>query len=93
MYITAPYRFLVQIFGAVCSGPLRMSESFYGTGESFLYKFEDKDELKVKLTTGGSSIIIHIDLSIWEIRTRLKFGTGFLNLTQPEIFQNRGQNK
>ncbi|KAK3725721.1 hypothetical protein QZH41_018908, partial [Actinostola sp. cb2023] len=32
-----------QIFGVVTSCPLKVSEGFYGTGQSFLFKFEDEE--------------------------------------------------
>ena len=38
----------LQIFGSLCSCPLKISEGFYGTGESFLYKFDEND---VKVVT------------------------------------------
>ena len=36
-----------QLFGAVMSCPLKISDHFYGTGESFLFSFEDTSNLKV----------------------------------------------
>ncbi|XP_029202730.2 nuclear receptor coactivator 7-like isoform X3 [Acropora millepora] len=46
-----------QIFGALCSCPLKVSEGFYGTGESFLYKF-DSDTVKTYRWTGENNFFI-----------------------------------
>lgn len=46
-----------HIFGSLCSCPLKVSEGFYGTGESFLYKFE-KNSLKVFGWTGENNFFI-----------------------------------
>jgi len=46
-----------HIFGALCSCPLKISEGFYGTGESFLYKF-DKNEVETFKWTGENNFFI-----------------------------------
>ncbi|KAL9963260.1 hypothetical protein ACROYT_G032443 [Oculina patagonica] len=46
-----------QIFGSLCSCPLKISEGFYGTGESFLYKF-DKNDVKTFGWSGENNFFI-----------------------------------
>ncbi|XP_068706589.1 oxidation resistance protein 1-like isoform X1 [Montipora foliosa] len=46
-----------QIFGALCSCPLKISEGFYGTGESFLYKFEN-NAVEIYCWTGDNNFFI-----------------------------------
>ncbi|XP_031570809.1 oxidation resistance protein 1-like [Actinia tenebrosa] len=46
-----------QIFGTVTSCPLRISEGFYGTGQSFLFKFEG-DEIKTFLWRGDNDFFM-----------------------------------
>jgi len=51
-FVTKITSLLLQTFGAMLSCQLRVSEHYYGTGESFLFKFkpneaEGTSELKV----------------------------------------------
>lgn len=46
-----------HIFGSLCSCPFKVSEGFYGTGESFLYKFEN-NSLKIFAWTGENNFFI-----------------------------------
>lgn len=46
-----------HIFGALCSCPLKVSEGFYGTGESFLYRF-NKNEVETYGWTGENNFFI-----------------------------------
>ncbi|KAI4901309.1 hypothetical protein NFI96_021128 [Prochilodus magdalenae] len=45
-----------QVFGAVCSAPLRMSSHFFGTGQTFLFSFSP--HLQVYKWTGDNSYFI-----------------------------------
>ncbi|XP_043075808.1 nuclear receptor coactivator 7 isoform X2 [Puntigrus tetrazona] len=45
-----------QIFGAFCTHPFRLSEHYYGTGETFLYSF--CPEIKVYRWTGENSYFV-----------------------------------
>ncbi|KAL7864513.1 hypothetical protein AOLI_G00159330 [Acnodon oligacanthus] len=45
-----------QVFGAVCSAPLRVSSHYYGTGQTFLFSFSP--HLQVYKWTGDNSYFI-----------------------------------
>uniref|UniRef100_A0A8B9JRX0 TLDc domain-containing protein n=1 Tax=Astyanax mexicanus TaxID=7994 RepID=A0A8B9JRX0_ASTMX len=45
-----------QVFGVVCSAPLRVSSSYYGTGQTFLFSFSP--HLQVYKWTGVNSYFI-----------------------------------
>ncbi|XP_060750253.1 TLD domain-containing protein 2-like [Tachysurus vachellii] len=45
-----------QVFGAVCSAPLRVSSTYYGTGQTFLFSFSP--HLQVYKWTGLNSYFI-----------------------------------
>ncbi|XP_076877005.1 TLD domain-containing protein 2-like [Brachyhypopomus gauderio] len=45
-----------QVFGAVCSSPLRVSSSYYGTGQTFLFSFSP--HLQVYKWTGNNSYFL-----------------------------------
>ncbi|KAK1801551.1 hypothetical protein P4O66_004526 [Electrophorus voltai] len=45
-----------QVFGAVCSAPLRISSSYYGTGQTFLFAFSP--HLQVYKWTGINSYFL-----------------------------------
>ncbi|XP_047663025.1 TLD domain-containing protein 2-like isoform X2 [Tachysurus fulvidraco] len=45
-----------QVFGAVCSAPLRVSSTYYGTGQTFLFSFSP--HLQVYTWTGLNSYFI-----------------------------------
>ncbi|KAG7323786.1 hypothetical protein KOW79_013488 [Hemibagrus wyckioides] len=45
-----------QVFGAVCSAPLRVSSTYYGTGQTFLFSFSP--HLQVYKWTGLNSFFI-----------------------------------
>lgn len=48
-----------KLFGALLSCPLRISDHFYGTGDSFLFSFcEPNDELKVYNWSGSNHYIV-----------------------------------
>ena len=47
----------MQIFGALTPCPVRVSEHYYGTGETFLYNFVDW-ELNVFRWTGENNFFI-----------------------------------
>jgi hypothetical protein len=36
-----------SVFGAYCTEEWRIKSHFYGTGESFVFKFDDDDDIKV----------------------------------------------
>ena len=40
------------------SSPLRISERFYGTGESFLFSFDDDGEISTFFWTGCNDYIV-----------------------------------
>ncbi|KAF7695843.1 hypothetical protein HF521_005937 [Silurus meridionalis] len=47
-----------QVFGAVCSAPLRVSSTYYGTGQTFLFSFSPhlQHRLRSRSTQGGVSL-------------------------------------
>ncbi|XP_066528479.1 TLD domain-containing protein 2-like [Hoplias malabaricus] len=45
-----------QVFGVVCSAPLRVSTAYYGTGQTFVFSFSP--HLQVYKWTGGNSFFI-----------------------------------
>lgn len=47
-----------QLFGATVTARLRISEKFYGTGESFLFSFESPSDLEIYPWTGANNYII-----------------------------------
>lgn len=49
---------LAQLFGAALTAPLKLSEKFYGTGESYLFSFESPTEIKIFPWTGENSYIV-----------------------------------
>lgn len=53
--------FDLQVFGALTSCALKVSDHFYGTGESFLYKFKD-EELEMFRWTGENNFFMKGDL-------------------------------
>ena len=50
------YFFYLQIFGALLSGALKVSELFYGTGESFL--FSCLPEFQIYPWTGENTFFV-----------------------------------
>ena len=48
----------VQLFGAMASSYLRLSDHFYGTGESCLFTFDNEESLEVFPWTGLNSYFI-----------------------------------
>ena len=60
--IDSPVLLVVQdskgkLFGAMVSGPLRISKEFYGTGESFLFSLDDNGEISIFFWTGCNHYI------------------------------------
>jgi hypothetical protein len=47
-----------KMFGAMLSCPIRVSERFYGTGESKLFSFDENDDIRVYEWTGVNDYII-----------------------------------
>lgn len=48
----------MQLFGAALTVPLKLSETFYGTGESYLFSFESATDLKIYPWTGENNYIV-----------------------------------
>lgn len=48
----------LQLFGAALSSPLKLSEKFYGTGESYLFSFESPTDMKIFAWTGENNYIV-----------------------------------
>ena len=48
----------VQLFGAAVTSRIRISEKFYGTGESFLYLFDESSNLKVFPWSGVNNYVV-----------------------------------
>ena len=48
----------VQLFGAALTCPLKISEKFYGTGESYLFSFESPTDIKIYYWTGENNYIV-----------------------------------
>ena len=49
---------LMQIFGAAVTCRIRISEKFIGTGESFLFMFDEESKLKVYPWTGVNNYVV-----------------------------------
>ena len=49
---------VTQLFGAAVTCRIRISEKFYGTGESFLFEFKESGELKVFPWTGLNNYVV-----------------------------------
>ena len=49
---------LVQLFGAAVTCRIRISEKFYGTGESFLYMFDENGDLQIFPWTGINNYVV-----------------------------------
>ena len=58
MVVIHLYVWVVQLFGAALTARLKISEKFYGTGESFLFSFDSPTELQVYPWTGENSYIV-----------------------------------
>ena len=50
--------FTIQLFGAAVTCRIRISEKFYGTGESYLFMFDEQNELKVFPWTGVNNYVV-----------------------------------
>jgi hypothetical protein len=50
--------FHLQLFGAAVTCRIRISEKFYGTGESFLYTFCENGNLKIFPWTGLNNYVV-----------------------------------
>ena len=50
--------FPIQLFGAALTVPLKISEAYYGTGESYLFTFESATEIKIYPWTGENNYIV-----------------------------------
>ena len=48
----------LQLFGAAVTCRIRISEKFYGTGESFLYLFDENGNLKMFPWTGINNYVV-----------------------------------
>ena len=59
---TGPYCILFciifQLFGAMLSNSIKISDRFYGTGESLLFSFDEDEEVSVYPWTGANDYII-----------------------------------
>ena len=50
--------FLMQLFGAMLSCSMRISERFYGTGESLLFSFDESGQINIYSWTGINDYIV-----------------------------------
>ena len=49
-------------FGGFCAEEWIMGSSFYGTGENFVFTFQDKDAVEIYYATGENSMYQFCDL-------------------------------
>ena len=57
--LTITYSLLsLQLFGVMVSCSLRVSERFYGTGESFMFSFNEEGSINVFHWTGINDFIV-----------------------------------
>jgi hypothetical protein len=61
---------VVQVFGALISCALRVSDHFYGTGETFLFTFGSDSRLQVFPWTGENLFFVKGD------QNSISFGAG-----------------
>ncbi|EDO46287.1 predicted protein [Nematostella vectensis] len=78
-----------QIFGVLSSLPLRISDGFYGTGESFLFKFMEDGTIKDYKWTGENNFFMKGS------RDSVAFGSGrgHFGLWLDEDFYHGSSNK